>query len=286
MSKGQERDLILIVEDDQEVADMLCTYLRTKRYRLATTPMGGDVLVLCQVERPNLILLDINLPDIDGYQVCRLLRDNLATSTLPILFLTQKRQRDERLEGLQVGADDYITKPFDVEELHLRMRNALHRSKHQAGIGQISRLPEGPLVAEKLKKLLYGSEWAVLSIHVENFTRFTDAYRHLKDKFIHYIGQLVRQSADEVGNFEDFVGRVGTVDYMVITTPHRVLRLQERVATKFSQAMNPQNDHSSAKPVTAHLHLSFGVVTDQDGPFGDIRSLAVAISRSRIGDSA
>ena len=263
---------------------MLCTYLRTKRYRLATTPMGGDVLVMCQVERPNLILLDINLPDMDGYQVCRLLRDNLATSTLPILFLTQKRERDERLEGLQVGADDYITKPFDVEELHLRMRNALHRSKHQAGIGQVSRLPEGPLVTEQLKKLLYGSGWAVLSIHVENFARFTDAYRHLKEKFIHYVGQLVRQSVDEVGNFEDFVGRVGTVDYVVITTPHRVPRLQERVSLKFSQAMNPQNDRSSARPVTAHLDLSFGVVTDQDGPFGDIRSLAVAISRSRIGD--
>lgn len=286
MPKGQERDLILIVEDDQEVSDMLCTFLRTKRYRLATTPMGGDVLVLCQVERPNLILLDINLPDIDGYQVCRLLRGNLATSTLPILFLTQRRQREERLEGLQVGADDYITKPFDVEELHLRMRNALSRSKYQAGIGQVSRLPEGPLVAEQLKKLLYGSEWAVLSICVENFYRFTDAYRHLKDKFIHYVGQLVRQSVNEAGNFDDFVGRVGTVDYVVITTPHRLSRLQESVATKFTQAMNPQNDHSSAKPVTAYLSLSFGVVTDHDGPFGDIRSLAVAISASRISGSS
>jgi DNA-binding response OmpR family regulator len=281
MPKGQERDLILIVEDDQEVSDMLCTYLRTKRYRLATTPMGRDVLVLCQVERPNLILLDINLPDMDGYQVCRLLRDNLATSTLPILFLTQRRQRQERLEGLNVGADDYITKPFDVEELHLRVRNALRRSKHQAGIGQISRLPEGPLVSEQLKKLLYGNEWAVLSIYVENFSRFTDAYHRLKDKFIHYVGQLVRQSVDEVGNFDDFVGRVGTVDYIVITTPHRVSRLQESLETKFTRAMNPQNDTSDARPITAYLDLSFGVVTDQDGPFGDIRSLAVAISGSR-----
>jgi CheY-like chemotaxis protein len=286
MLKGQERDLILIVEDDQEVSDMLCTYLRTKRYRLATTPMGGDVLVLCQVERPNLILLDINLPDMDGYQVCRLLRKNLATSTLPILFLTQRRQREERLQGLQVGADDYITKPFDVEELHLRMRNALRRSKHRAGIGQVSGLPEGPLVAEQLKELLYGKEWAVVSIRVTGFTRFTDAYRHLKDKFIHYVGQLVRQSVDEAGNFEDFVGRVGTIDYIVITTPHRVARLRENIASRFDRAMNPQNDPSRAKPVTAYLGLSFGVVTDRDGPFGDIRSLAVAISGSRANDSS
>jgi CheY-like chemotaxis protein len=281
MPRGQERDLILIVEDDPDVSQMLCTYLRTKRYRLATTPMGGDVLDLCRAERPDLILLDINLPDMDGYQVCRLLRDNLATSTLPILFLTQKRQREERLEGLHVGGDDYITKPFDVEELHLRMRNALRRSKHRAGIGQVSTLPEGPLVAEQLKGLLYASGWALLSIRVENFDRFTNAYGHLKDKFIRYVGQLVRQAVDEVGNFEDFVGRVGTVDYVVITTPHRIPRLQERIAAKFERAMNPPRRNAGTRPVTAYLSLSFGTVTDQDGPFGDIRSLSVAISRSR-----
>jgi DNA-binding response OmpR family regulator len=284
MTKGQERDLILIVEDDPDVSDMLCTYLRTKRYRLATTPMGGEVLGMCQTECPNLILLDIMLPDIDGYEVCRRLRDNLSTSTLPILFLTQKTLREERLMGLQSGADDYITKPFDVEELYLRMRNALHRSKHQAGISHVSRLPEGPLVTEQLKELLYGSDWAVLSVRVENFMRVTEAYRHLKDKFIHYVGQLIRQAANEAGNFEDFVGRVGTVDYIVLTTLHRVPRLKQTIAHKFDRAMNPQGDKAGTKPVTAHLYLSFGVVTDRDGPFGDVRSLSVAISRSRADD--
>jgi DNA-binding response OmpR family regulator len=281
MPKGQERDLILIVEDDPDVSDMLCTYLRTKRYRLATTPMGGEVLEMCQAERPNLILLDIMLPDIDGYEVCRRLRDNLATSTLPILFLTQKTLREERLTGLQAGADDYITKPFDVEELHLRMRNALRRSRHQAGISHVSYLPEGPLVTEQLKELLYRSDWAVLLVRVGNFERITEAYRHLKDKFIHYVGQLVHQAVNEAGNFEDFVGRVGTIDYIVITTMHRVPRLQESIAHKFDRAMNPQGLTLGTKPVTAHLYLSFGVVTDQDGPFGDVRSLSVAISRSR-----
>lgn len=284
MAKRQEQSLILIVEDDQDVSDMLCAYLRTKRYRLTTTPMGGDVLDLCQVERPHLVLLDINLPDIDGYEVCRRLRSNLATSTLPILFLTQKREQEDRLTGLQVGADDYITKPFDVEELHLRVRNALRKSNYRASIGQVSSLPEGPLIAEQLKQLLYKSGWAVLSIRVEDFYRFTDAYRHLKDKFIHYVGQLVRQAVDEVGNFEDFVGRVGTIDYVVITTPYRVARLQANITEKFDRAMNPQAVRTGTRPVTADLSLSFGVVTDRDGPFGDIRSLSVAISRSRAGD--
>jgi PleD family two-component response regulator len=242
------------------------------------------VLELCQIERPNLVLLDINLPDIDGYEVCRRLRKNLATSTLPILFLTQKRERHDRLMGLQVGGDDYITKPFDVQELHLRMRNALRKSKHRAGMGQASRLPEGPLITEQLRQLLYKREWAILSVRVENFRHFTDAYHHLKDKFIHYVGQLVRQAVDKAGNFEDYVGRVGTVDYIVITTPHRIPRLQADIEDKFGRAMNPQNVRTGTRPITAYLGLSFGVVTDKDGPFGDVRSLSVAISQSLTGE--
>jgi DNA-binding response OmpR family regulator len=281
----QDRDLILVVEDDPDVSEMLCTYLRTKRYRLATTPMGSDVLSLCQAENPSLVLLDINLPDIDGYEVCRRLRANLATSTLPILFLTQKRLREERLTGFEVGADDYITKPFDMEELHLRMRNALGQAKHRAGIGHVSRLPEGPLVAEQLKKLLYAADWAVLSIRVAHFDRFTKAHGHLKDKFVQYIGQLLLQATDEAGNFGDFVARVGTIDFIIITTPPRIARLRERIRVKFDQVMNPRTSRPGAKPVTATLGLVFGTITDQDGPYGDIRSLSVAIARSHGKDS-
>jgi DNA-binding response OmpR family regulator len=274
-----DKDLILIVEDDPYISQMLCTYLSTKRYRLTTTALGKDVLAICQDERPSLVLLDINLPDIDGYEVCRRLRGNLATSTLPILFLTQRKLQEERIAGLQVGANDYITKPFDMEELYLRVRNALARAKHRAGIGHTSHLPEGPLVSEQLKTLLYKEDWAILSIRVQEFDQFVASYAHLGDKFVQFTGQLIRQAADEVGNFDDFLGRVGTVDYVLITTPARIDRLCARIQELFARAMDPPN--SKSKPITAHLSLSFGVVTDTDGPYGDIRSLSVAISHAR-----
>jgi DNA-binding response OmpR family regulator len=275
-----DKDLILIVEDDPYIAQMLSTYLSTKHYRLATTPMGREVLALCQAKRPSLILLDINLPDIDGFEVCRQLRENLATSTLPVLFLTQKKLPEQRVRGLRVGANDYITKPFDMEELYLRVRNAIQRAKHRAGIGHTSRLPEGPLVSEQLKALLYRSDWAILSIRVENFSRFAETYGHLKGKFVEFVGQLVRRAADTVGRFEDFVGRVGTVHYIVITTPARVDEMRARIHDSFTRAMDPPGATGSAKPLTAHLGLTFGLITDKDGPFGDIRSLSMAISHA------
>jgi len=281
-----DKDLILVVEDDPYIAQMLSTYLSTKHYRLATTPMGSEVLPLCQAEQPSLILLDINLPDIDGYVVCRQLRENLATSTVPILFLTQKILQEERLAGLRVGANDYITKPFDMEELYLRVRNAIQRAKHHASIGNVSHLPEGPLVADQLKILLYSSNWAILSVRVENFSRFEETYGHLVDQFVEFVGQLVRRADDEAGNFGDFVGRVATVHFVIVTTPARVDRLRARIQESFKRAMDPPTAPGSAKPVTALLGLTFGLVTDKDGPYGDIRSLAMAISHAHARGTA
>ena len=281
MSTQQERDLVLIVEDDQNVSEMLYTFLRTKQYRLVETSLGEDVLGICKRQRPDLILLDINLPDIDGYQVCRALRDNLSTSNIPIIFLTQRNQREDRIAGFSIGGDDYITKPFDMEELQLRMANALHRAKYRASIDQASGLPSGPLVEARLKSLLYRDDWAILLVVVENFDLFTSRYKHLKNEFANYMGQLIYQTVSDVGNFEDFVGRVGTVEFVVVTTPPRIARIKERIDNKFVQVMNPPRTAGQKKPITAELYLSFGVVQAQEGPYGDVRSLGEAITQSR-----
>jgi len=279
----KEKSLVLIVEDDQNISEMLCTFLRTKQYRLLTTPLGEQVVELCRKHAPDLVLLDINLPDIDGYEVCRRLRETLVTSSIPIIFLTQKNLREEKLRGLSTGADDYITKPFDVQELHLRMQSVLRRARYRAGFDQASGLPSGRLVEERLKLLLGHQDWAVLLVGVENFERFTSQYGHMRDQFASYVGQLIEGVVNETGNFEDFVGRVGTVDFIVVTTPPRVPRLRERIERKFNMAMNPHGD-GGKRPVTADLRLSFGLVLGSDGPFGDVRSLGEAIMQSRQGE--
>ncbi len=284
MSRGaaqKEKCLILIVEDDQNVAEMLCTFLRTKQYRLIMTPLGEEVVEICKQHAPDLVLLDINLPDIDGYEVCRRLRETLSTSSIPIIFLTQKHLREDRLQGLSLGGDDFITKPFDMQELHLRMQSVLRRAKYRAGFDQVSGLPGGPLVEERLKLLLGRRDWAILLVGVRNFERFTRQYGHMKDQFAGFVGQLIEQTVDEAGNFEDMVGRVGTVDFVIITTPPRVARLRERIERKFNQAMNPAHGNGGKRPVTADLRVSFGLVLDSDGPFGDVRSLSEAIMQSR-----
>ena len=108
---------ILIVEDDLDVAEMLNAYFRVQGYEVIAVNWGEDGVRACQTENPDLVILDIRLPDIDGYEVARRLRDDRRTKEVPIIFLTEKRERADRLQGLELGADDYITKPYDVQEL-------------------------------------------------------------------------------------------------------------------------------------------------------------------------
>jgi DNA-binding response OmpR family regulator len=125
---AEVKQKILIVEDDLDVADMLNAYFRVQGYEIFTVNWGEDGVRACQSSRPDIVILDIRLPDIDGYEVARRLRSDRRTADIPIIFLTEKRDRSERLQGLELGADDYITKPFDVQELRLRIRNALRRA--------------------------------------------------------------------------------------------------------------------------------------------------------------
>src|SRR5512139_2090912 len=117
MSKGR----LLVVEDDYDVSNMLRIYFDAQGYETTVATRGEEALEVCRRKLPSLVVLDILLPDINGYEVCRQLRRNARTSHIPIIFLTQKDERSDQIAGLEMGADDYITKPFDLELLLLRV---------------------------------------------------------------------------------------------------------------------------------------------------------------------
>ncbi len=125
LAVAEAKSKILIVEDDLDIAEMLNAYFRVQGYEVFTVNWGEDGVRAAQTVLPDLMILDIRLPDIDGYEVARRVRTDRRTNEIPIIFLTEKRERIDRLQGFEVGADDYITKPFDVQELRLRVRNAL-----------------------------------------------------------------------------------------------------------------------------------------------------------------
>ncbi|MBC8099875.1 MAG: response regulator, partial [Armatimonadetes bacterium] len=144
MSKGR----ILVVEDDFDISNMLRIYFSGQGYEVQVAPRGGDALSITRKQLPELIMLDIMLPDMNGYDVCRELRTTTRTSHIPIIFLTQKDERSDKIIGLELGADDYVTKPFDIEELKLRVQNAINTSKRIGQMDSKSNLPTGRLIED------------------------------------------------------------------------------------------------------------------------------------------
>ena len=138
---------ILIVEDDLDIAEMLNAYFRVQGYEVFTVNWGEDGVRAAQTVLPNLVILDIRLPDIDGFEVARRVRSDRRTHEIPIIFLTEKRDRMDRLQGFEVGADDYITKPLSFPELTARVEAALRRAATSAP-ERARRLRHGDLVVD------------------------------------------------------------------------------------------------------------------------------------------
>ena len=118
---------LLIVEDDVDTSEMLDTFFQSEGYDTRVVAWGEEAVQTCRQDPPAAVILDVRLPDIDGFEVCRRLRDFFLTAHIPIIFLTEKSRQVDKITGLEIGGIDYITKPFDVKELKLRVRNALRR---------------------------------------------------------------------------------------------------------------------------------------------------------------
>jgi len=165
MSKSR----LLVVEDDVDIANMLKIYFSGMDFDVDVAHRGSDALERTKHVLPNLIVLDSMLPDIDGYEVCRNLRTSTRTSHIPVIFLTQKDERSDKLQGLELGADDYITKPFDIEELKLRVTGAIRRSERESLTDPRSGLPAGRLIEEQLRRIIREKDWALLDMRINHF---------------------------------------------------------------------------------------------------------------------
>ena len=123
---------MLVIEDDYDVAEMLLMYFSSHHYDVFHADSGLAGIQMARAKYPQIILLDVMMPDIDGYETCQQLRQASLTKYIPIIFLTQRDERANKVKGLELGADDYITKPFDLDELRLRVQGAIRRATRES----------------------------------------------------------------------------------------------------------------------------------------------------------
>ncbi|MDO9088370.1 MAG: response regulator [Anaerolineaceae bacterium] len=173
---NQSNASILIIDDDQEIGEMLNSYFEVQGYQVSTINWGEDGLKSCLEKTPDIVLLDIRLPDLDGYEIVKRLKNNRRTQAVPIIFLTEKRQREDRLRGLSMEVEDYITKPFDIQELRLRVRNVLMRTRRSSLTNAITTLPEKQLLIETIEEHLQKGRFGLILISLQKLDAYRDLY--------------------------------------------------------------------------------------------------------------
>ncbi len=289
---------LLVVEDDTDISNMLKIYFSGLGYDVDVAPRGSDALEKTRQILPHLIILDIMLPDIDGYEVCRTLRQNTRTSHIPVIFLTQKDERSDKLQGLELGADDYITKPFDIEELKLRVQGAIRRSEREALTDPRSGLPAGRLIEEQLRLTIRQTGWAFMDIRINYFEQFRDVYGFVAgDDVLRFAAMLMGEVVDELGTPGDFIGHAGGDNFVIITKEEMAEPIRKRLKERFVEEVQTHynfidrqqgfimaTDPEGRPEKTPLMSLSIGIVTPRQQVFADIREITELAAEVRRQD--
>jgi PleD family two-component response regulator len=281
----KKKQKVFIVEDDGDLAEMLTAYFKVQGYEVAHAARGEDAVGQIDDFMPDIALLDIRLPDIDGYEVCRRLREGRRTHSVPVIFLTEKRERDDKLSGLELGAVDYITKPFDIQELRLRVRNVLRRASLNTLVNPVTGLPEGTLVLEHLEKMLHQPEWGLVLISIRGLSKFRDRFGFVAaDDVSRAITLMITNAMKEMGGEDDYIGHISGEDFAIISSADKCARLADRCLIRlqpsiqyFYPALERHRIHEL--PEADRLMVDVSSLSSRDHKFANVNELLSALEK-------
>jgi PleD family two-component response regulator len=230
---------ILVAEDEPHLREVLRFQLEAFGFDVLQARDGAEAVSHANELLPDLILLDVMMPGMDGYEVARRLRTSFLTRHLPIIFLTAKTSDSDKIQGLEGGANDYITKPWQAQELQLRIRNCLNWSRQQRSASPLTGLPGNVSINEEIiRRLSLGQPFALLQIDIDFFTAFNDHYGYARgDQAIQTVAQIVTDTSQRHGGPSNFLGHIGGDDFLVLTDPDHAESLGEEIIAEFNRAI-------------------------------------------------
>ena len=276
-----EKPRILIVEDDLDLAEMLDAYFRVQNYEVISAAWGRDALRVSSEVSLSLVILDIRLPDITGYDVCRQLRTQRRTQDVPIIFLTEKRDRVDKLQGLELGVVDYITKPFDIQELLLRVRNAIQRAGQMSSVNPVTELPDDAARDKRLRGLVHSwNPWALLVFALGGLNTLRERYGFVAaDEMLRAVTLMLRNAVREFGSEDDFVAHLGDEEFVVVTTKDKADGIRTRVETRVRHSLaNFYNSKDLETDKTDFLSLRSGLIDHRTADFADVEAIKRALN--------
>jgi diguanylate cyclase (GGDEF)-like protein len=235
---GVANQRILIADDEPDIRLVLRTRLEREQFVVLEATNGAEAVSMAQQHVPDLIVLDVMMPEMDGVEVVNRLRASFTTLHIPVIMVTARAGRDDKLAGLTEGANDYVTKPFDSNELVQRIRNTLDWSRQQRSASPLTGLPGNHSInAEIRRRLGEGVPFALLQVDVDYFKAFNDYYGYGRgDEAIQLLARILTESVYRVTSGQGFVGHIGGDDFVVLCPCESAEALGEEIMAWFNTA--------------------------------------------------
>ncbi len=218
-----QRPKILVVDDDANIRELVLETISTNDFDTFTAQDGLEALTIANTVKPDLVVLDLMMPGMDGWEVCARLRGDILTSHIPIIMLTARGDIEQKIRGIEMGADDYITKPFDPLELEARINMHLRRSVRDGEASPLTGLPGNHAIQAAIEeRIASGGNFAVCYIDLDDFKAYNDRYGFLAGSaVIQMTADVIVESLHKYGREEDFCGHIGGDDFIMVTNMER-----------------------------------------------------------------
>jgi diguanylate cyclase (GGDEF)-like protein len=269
---------ILIVDDEMFIRDIVKSILEPY-YNISEAADGQQALDFLKKEPPSLVILDYKMPKKTGIEVCKVIKEDSLYQHIPVIMLTGKKELQDKLEGLDSGADDYLVKPFEPEELLARVRMVLRRTERDLDANPLTRLPGNVAIREEVQKRIVQKRiFSVLYLDLDKFKVFNDYYGFERgDILIKQTAQVILDSVKDMGQEDDFGGHVGGDDFVVVTIPSKdkviakevIKRFDENVASLYDEEDRKRQyivtkDREGKKKRFSFVSISIGIVSNQE----------------------
>ncbi len=242
---AEEPARILVADDDPGIREVLADMLQRAGFEVECAADGAQAIKRVEQNRPDLLLLDVDMPEKNGWEVAQRVKSDPVLHHLPVLFLTSMGQTKNKVKGLELGANDYITKPFEPRELLARVRSALRNVREELEANPLSGLPGNPSIERELnRRIRSGEGFAVLYADLNNFKAFND---HFGFKRGDDILRRAAQTLLGVTKPGDFVGHIGGDDFILVTAPDRAEVMCKKIVAEFRKAAPTFYDAASRK---------------------------------------
>lgn len=212
-------DKILVVDDDPDIVRVIQVNLELEGFAVTTASDGQEALDKAYDDPPDLVLLDIMMPRMDGMTALQRMRSHPALASTSVVLLTARGLTVDRVRGLETGADDYITKPFDVVEMVARVKAVLRRTKSARDTSPLTGLPGNFRISTEIEaRIASGDDFALIYCDLDNFKAFNDHYGFMRgDQVIRFSADMLQKAIEDVADRNPFVGHIGGDDFLVLT---------------------------------------------------------------------